>query len=68
MSIIDTLGIMFGAPFMAALFKRGLALGGFWVGLPFYFLGLTAGCFSLVLFVVGLRKGEDEVVADDQDE
>lgn len=69
MSIIDTLGIMFGAPFMAALFKHGLALGGFWVGMPFYFLGITAGCFSLVLFLIGLRKGEDEVVAaDDENE
>lgn len=70
MSIIDTLGIMFGAPFMASLFKQGLALGAFWIGLPFYFLGVAAACFSLMLFLIGLRKGEDEStnVDDDDDE
>ena len=69
LSIVDTLGLMIGSPLMAGLFSRGLALGGFWIGLPFYFLGIVAGCFSVLMFAVGLRKGEDErSPANDDDE
>ena len=58
-SIIDTLGVMGGAPLLAELFKRGLALGGAWKGLPYYFFGLTAALFTVLMFIVGLRKGEE---------
>ncbi|EME50215.1 hypothetical protein DOTSEDRAFT_68930 [Dothistroma septosporum NZE10] len=57
-SVIDTLGIMFGAPLLAGLFSEGLALGGGWIGMPFYFIGLLSAFFVGLLFVVGLRKGE----------
>lgn len=60
LSVIDTLGVMAGSPLMAGLFKHGFSLGGFWVGLPFCFLGLAGACFLLPLLLVGLRKGEDE--------
>ena len=58
-SIVDTLGIMIGSPLLAGMFKRGLALGGSWIGLPFYFTGLVGLMFLLLLCSVGLRKGED---------
>lgn len=60
-SIVDDLGIMVGAPLLAGLFKEGLGLGGLWVGLPFYFFGFMAAVFTGLLFVAGLRKGEDEI-------
>lgn len=69
-SIFDTAGAMVGAPLLAGLFKRGLALGGMWVGLPYYFIGAVALVFTVLIFVVGLRKGEDEyraVYADDEE-
>ena len=59
-SIVDTVGAMVGAPLLADLFKRGLALGGMWVGLPFYFFGVLAAVCTVVMFAVGLRKREDE--------
>lgn len=58
--IVDTLGSMFGTPMLADLFKRGLALGGGWIGLPFYFVGVVSALFTAVLFVVRLRKGEGD--------
>ena len=70
-SIVDTLGMMFGSPLLAGLFKSGLALGGGWIGLVFFFLGFVLAFFALLMFVVGLRKGEDEytpVNGDDDDD
>ncbi|OTA34584.1 hypothetical protein BTJ68_06666 [Hortaea werneckii EXF-2000] len=58
-SLVDTVGAMLGSPLLAGLFGRGLALGGGWVGLPFYFLGVVSAAFAVLLFVVGLRKGEE---------
>ncbi|TKA32767.1 hypothetical protein B0A50_00992 [Salinomyces thailandicus] len=65
-SIVDTLGVMFGSPFLAALFNRGMELGGRWVGLPFYFLGVMSAAFAVLLFATRLRK--DEVEAQETDE
>ena len=67
-SIVDTLGFMFGSPLLAGLFKRGLALGGGWVGLPFYFTGLAGFVFMLLLSCIQLRKGEDEHASAQEDE
>lgn len=64
-SIIDTVGAMVGAPLSAGLFKRGLALGGAWVGLPFQFFGILSALSTALMFVVRLRKGEDEYRAVD---
>jgi uncharacterized YccA/Bax inhibitor family protein len=51
---------MRGAPLLAALFNWGLRVGGYGVGMPFYFLGVVCGVITVLLCVVGLRKGEDE--------
>ncbi|OTA38818.1 hypothetical protein BTJ68_01390 [Hortaea werneckii EXF-2000] len=69
-SLVDTVGTMLGSPLLAGLFGRGLALGGGWVGLPFYFLGVISAAFAGLLFVVGLRKGEEtdgHMVASDRE-
>ncbi|KAI7238202.1 hypothetical protein KC330_g2675 [Hortaea werneckii] len=58
-SLVDTVGAMLGSPLLAGLFGRGLALGGGWVGLPFYFLGVISAGFAALLFGVDLRKGEE---------
>ncbi|GAB1736001.1 hypothetical protein NU219Hw_g6056t1 [Hortaea werneckii] len=58
-SLVDTVGEMLGSPLLAGLFGRGLALGGGWVGLPFYFLGVISAAFAVLLFVVGLKKREE---------
>lgn len=58
-SVVDTLGAMLGAPLLAALFNWGLRVGGYGVGMPFYFLGAVCAGITVLLCVVGLRKGED---------
>jgi len=66
-SIVDTLGAMFGGAVLAALFKRGVDLGGGWIGLPFLACGLLSGVCAILLFVVNLRKGEDEPGNDEME-
>ena len=56
----DAFGTMVGAPFLASLFRGGLNLGPDWVGLPFYFIGLSSALFACLLFVIKLRRGEEE--------
>jgi hypothetical protein len=51
--------MMVGSPLLAGLFKRGLALGGVWIGLPFYFTALVGVMFLLLLLVIRLRKCEE---------
>lgn len=63
-SMIDTLGMMFGSPLLAGLFARGMALGGFWIGLPFFFVGFLACFFAGVMFTVTLQKGEESSSAE----
>jgi MFS family permease len=58
-SVVDTLGAMLGAPLLASLFNWGLRVGGYGVGMPFYFLGCVCAAITVLLCVVGLRKGED---------
>ncbi len=58
-TIVDTVGAMLGAPLLAGLLKKGLKMGGGWIGLPFLFTGLLAAVLSVVLFFVNVRKGED---------
>ncbi|KAK3623799.1 hypothetical protein LTR22_024227 [Elasticomyces elasticus] len=70
--VVDTVGTMLGAPILAQLFKRGLALKGGWIGLPFYFIGTFSALFAVVFFYVRLQEdqqqhqvlNEEEVAAD----
>ena len=65
-TLVDTIGAMFGGALLAGLFNGGLALGGGWIGLPFFFLGIVSAAFTALLFAVRLRPGEgDDKLADD---
>jgi len=60
-SLIDTIALMLGGPFMAGLFERGLRMGEGMQGLPFWVLGgLYAAC-TVVTLVVGAETKEDGV-------
>lgn len=61
-SVVDTLGYMVGVPLLAGLFNRGLEIGGYGVGLPFYVLGGMCAVVWGVVCGIGLRKGEDGAV------
>ncbi|KFZ01039.1 hypothetical protein V500_00900, partial [Pseudogymnoascus sp. VKM F-4518 (FW-2643)] len=65
-SMWDAFGTMVGAPLLAGLYKHGMNLGGGWIGLPFYFIGLSSAFFACILFVVRLRKGEDSHAIGDE--
>lgn len=57
-SMVDTVGIMAGAPLLAGLFSRGLELGSGWIGLPFYFVGGLSALFAIMLFLIRLDEGK----------
>lgn len=65
-SMWDAFGTMVGAPLLAGLYKHGMNLGGGWIGLPFYFIGLSSAFFACILFVVRLPKGEDSHAIGDE--
>lgn len=64
--MVDTIGAMLGSPLTFALFKRGMALGGMGIGLPFYFLSLASLVVLVLLCVVGMRKRDKSQPAEDE--
>lgn len=58
-SMVDTAGLMAGAPLLAGLFSRGLSLGDGWIGLPFYFIGSLAALLAVLLFFIRLDESKD---------
>nr|POE54174.1 efflux pump ustt [Quercus suber] len=68
-TIVDTLGSMFGSALLADLFQQGLTLGGVWIGAPFLFMGLVSLLFLVLMVIVRLRKDEvEELVEEEGDE
>lgn len=57
--LVDTVAVMAAGPIMAALFELGLDMGGAWVGLPFWLLGVVYVLTTVLLFVVNIRKRDE---------
>jgi len=58
-AVIETLVLMVGGPLMAGLFKEGLRVGGPFMGLPFWVVGvLNVGCVLFLFWVRGLKGSE----------
>lgn len=68
MAIVDSIGLIVGNPLLARLFKTGLSLGGVWVGLPFFFVGIISTLAAVVFILVQLRNGEGEDDVTDGEE
>lgn len=68
LGIFDTTGLMVGSPLLALAFEKGVEMGGWWVGLPFFGCAAVTGLIGFFLaFVgeVGLVNGDgSEVVAE----
>jgi hypothetical protein len=68
LGIFDTTGLMIGSPLLAMAFKKGVAMGGWWIGLPFFGCAAATALIGLFLaFVgsVGLVNGDSsEVVVE----
>jgi len=58
-SVIEMIGAMLGSPVLAGLFALGLSLGGQWIGLPFFVMGIVSAVFIAVMFAIRLRRHED---------
>jgi hypothetical protein len=58
-SVVDTLGLMLGGPLLAWLFKRGMQLGGSFIGLPFIALGLIYAVVISFLLSIGHHTRKD---------
>lgn len=50
-SVMTYIGLLAGGPLLAAMFKWGMTLGEFWMGMPFLISGV---CFSFALLSVSL--------------
>ncbi|WPH01526.1 MFS general substrate transporter [Acrodontium crateriforme] len=61
-SVVDILGNMGGQPLLAMLFKKGMALGDGWIGLPFLFVSVAfAITFVLLCAIRQSRSREDSI-------
>ncbi|KAH9889144.1 major facilitator superfamily domain-containing protein [Xylariomycetidae sp. FL2044] len=60
--LCDNVGIMLFSPILSALLKRGIELGGSWVGLPFLFAACMFTVSALIIWLFRLRPGHYEVV------
>ena len=57
MSIQVSLGVFIANPLLSALFRRGIDLGGMWMGLPFM---MAAVLYTIALCVIGWIKVDDD--------
>jgi MFS family permease len=68
LAMLDTAGTVVSGPALSKLFGWGLALGGLWSGMPFFFVALLFGLVGVVIWVIRLPdKGNGEVEAEVQD-
>lgn len=67
-SVLDTIGAIGGFPIAASLFKRGLSLGGVWIGLPFFFIACYSAVFAALIYVVPIDKAARQDMEEDIDE
>ncbi|KAF2460314.1 major facilitator superfamily domain-containing protein [Lineolata rhizophorae] len=51
--VVDTAGLMAGAPLLAELFKKGGAMGGLWSGLPFLSTAVMVGLVFFAVSIIG---------------
>jgi len=51
--LVKTVGLLVGAPSMATLWVKGVKVGGWAVGLPFFF---SSACYAVACFVMGRIK------------
>lgn len=69
MSVLDTVGMMAASPLFAWIFKKGMGLGGVWLGLPFWCLGACNAVFAVLAFMMHTGEGgRDEVVVLEEEE
>ena len=68
-AICETLGFMAGGPLLAASFKKGMSLGGLWIGLPWYIISGLGLVVAILYLCVGLRPEERKtLVAEGSEE
>lgn len=53
LGIFDTTGLMVGSPLLAIAFEKGVEMGGWWVGLPFFGCAAVTGLIGFFLAFVG---------------
>lgn len=60
LAMLDTTGTVVSRPVLGKMFSWGLALGGLWSGLPFFFAARLFGQVGVVICVICLpEKGEE---------
>jgi len=59
LAMLDTAGTVVSGPALSKLFSWGLALGGLWSGIPFFFAAMLFGLVGVVIWVIRLPDKED---------
>ncbi|KAI0534188.1 MFS general substrate transporter [Xylaria digitata] len=67
-SIVEGIGSLPAGPLLAWMFSSGMRLGGFWFGLPFFFLGGLGFLALLVLCFINPKPGTTDFRAVDEDD
>jgi len=61
LAMLDTAGTVVSGPTLSKIFSWGLALGGLWSGIPFFFAAALFGLVGVVIWVIHLpEKGGGE--------
>lgn len=63
-TIFEMVGYMLSGPMLAVLFKHGLELGGFAVGLPFFAAGGIASFSALLVWTISITQDEDARIVE----
>ncbi|MCJ1309860.1 hypothetical protein MMC25_003521 [Agyrium rufum] len=66
LAIVETASIMLAGPIFATIFNEGLELGGVWMGLPWFVMGVGLSVVAAAVWLVrledgGMGRGEDGV-------
>lgn len=54
MAMLETIGSLLGGPLLSLSFRKGLDLGGIWLGLPFIGAGILSFIAALVIWLIHL--------------
>lgn len=54
MAMLETIGSLLGGPLLSLSFRKGLDLGGIWLGLPFVGAGILSFVAALVIWLIQL--------------
>jgi hypothetical protein len=53
-AVTETIGTIIAGPLLSMSFRRGLEMGGLWIGLPFIIAGVLFSAAAIIVYIVRL--------------